>query len=466
VTGTFSTLGIALSGLRYSQAVLDNASNNIANASTDGYVRRTVQGASVTSGQVALWSTYDGHGDGVAVTSVDRMVDPLLDARVRSEHGNLSFLTTQQTVLSRVESGIGEPGDSGVSAALQKFNAAWQDLSNNPGTDASRQQVIGMGQSLAQAINSQVRNITGEESDQRLHLQSNVADINTAASGLAALNRNILDGQQSGLDVNNLEDQRDQLALKLANLAGGTVSVESNGMFDVSVGGASLVSGQDAGTLAIATGVTASGDADGNPITFRIDTASGSTPLTSALGGEAGGVADVLTNALPSYKAGLDQVAQQLADTVNAQHESGYDANGDPGTAFFSYDPSNPGATLSVAITDSSQVAASSIAGSANQDGGNADTISTSTQGVSDAYQRLVNGFGTQVAAINQQTSNQTTLTGSLDDSWEQQAGVNMDEETVNMVAAQRAYQAASRVLTTMDDMLDTLINHTGLIGG
>jgi flagellar hook-associated protein 1 FlgK len=464
MTGTFSSLTSALSGLRYNQVVLDTASNNVSNASTDGYVRRTVQGGSVTPGAVALWSRYDGHGDGVAVQGVTRATDDLLTARVRREHASLTYLTTQQAVLGRIEDGIGEPGDSGVSAAIQGFDAAWQDLANNPGAAASRQQVVGAGQTLARALNAQAGNIAGEEADQRLHLMSNVADVNTAASGLARLNMSIVQGEQSGLDVNTLKDQRDQLALKLANLAGGTVAIEPNGMYDVTVGGAALVTGQTAGTLVIASGITASGAADGGPLSFRIDSAGGSTALGGGLGGEAGAVTDLLTTTLPGYKAGLDAVAQQLADAVNAQHGSGYDASGAPAGAFFAYDPADPSGSLAVALTDPDQVAASAVPGG-NLDGSNADVLSTASKAAGEAYQRLVNGFGTQVAAVNQQASNQTTLTGSLDDSWEQQAGVSIDEETVTMLAAQRAYQASSRVLTTLDDMLDTLINHTGLVG-
>ncbi|GAB3869157.1 flagellar hook-associated protein FlgK [Nocardioides maradonensis] len=464
MTGTFSSLGSALTGLRYNQVLMDTASNNISNASTEGYVRRTVQGGSVSAGAVALWSTYDGHGDGVAVQGVDRTTDQLLTSRVRREHAGLTYLATQQTVLGRVEDGIGEPGDSGVAAALQTFNASWQDLANNPGDAASRQQVLGDGQSLARAVNAQANNITGEEADQRLHLMSNVSDINTAAAGLATLNLHILQGEQSGLDVNTLKDQRDQLALKLANLAGGTVATEANGMYDVTVGGTALVTGQSAGTLVIDTGITSSGAADGNPITFRIDSASGSTPVGGALGGEAGAVTDLLTTTLPDYKAGLDAIAQQLATTINGLHQGGYDLAGNPGAAFFSYNASDPAGSLAVAITDPTLVAASALAGG-NLDGGNADALSTSTTAVGDAYQQLVNGFGTRVAAIDQQASNQSTLTGSLDDSWEQQAGVSIDEETVNLVTAQRGYQAAARVMTTLDDMLDTLINHTGLVG-
>lgn len=463
MVGSFGSMSTALSALRYQRVALDVAGNNIANSTTDGYVRRRVVGESVSTAAPALWSRYDGHGDGVSVGEVRRMVDPLLDTRVRREHAALSYLTTSQTVLNRVEEGIGEPGTKGVHAALLDFRNAWQDLALNPGGDAARQQVLGRAETLAQALRIQVSNITGEEADQRVHLNNVASEINTAAAGLAELNRSILVTEQNGTDAGTLRDRRDQLALRLAELAGATTTVRPDGQFDVSLGGQPLVSGNEAGTFVVASGVTPTGDADGAPITFRIDAGWGSTPLGTAPGGELGAITDLLADVLPSYRAGLDGIAADLAAAVNTQHALGYDAAGTAGGAFFSYDPALGASSLQVAITDPALVAASSVGGG-GRDGANADALSRAGN-ASDAYQRLVNGFGTRVAALERQTANQGALAGALDDAWEQQAGVNLDEETVNMVTAQRAYEAAARLMTVIDEVLDTLINRTGLVG-
>lgn len=463
MVGSFGSMTSALSALRYQRVALDVAGNNIANATTDGYVRRRVVGESVSTAAPALWSRYDGHGDGVAVGEVRRMVDPLLDTRVRREHAALSYLATSQTILTRVEEGIGEPGTKGVHAALLDFRNAWQDLALNPGGEAARQQVLGRAETLAQALRIQVSNVAGEEADQRVHLNNVVSEVNTAAAGLADLNRSILVTEQNGTDAGTLRDQRDQLALRLAELTGAATTVRPDGQFDVTVGGQQLVSGNEAGTFVVASGVTPTGDADGSPITFRIDASWGSTALASPPGGELGAVSDVLSTVLPSYRAGLDGIAADLAAAVNAQHALGYDAAGVAGGTFFSFDPLVGAASLQVAITDPSLVAASSLTGGA-RDGSNADALSRAGD-ASGAYQRLVNGFGTRVAALERQTANQGALAGALDDAWEQQAGVNLDEETVNMVMAQRAYEAAARLMTTLDEVLDTLINRTGLVG-
>ena len=60
---------------------------------------------------------------------------------------------------------------------------------------------------------------------------------------------------------------------------------------------------------------------------------------------------------------------------------------------------------------------------------------------------------------------NQRAMSTQVDSAREQLAGVSLDEETVNMVLAQHSYEAAARVMTTVDEMLDTLINRTGMVG-
>lgn len=460
MAGSFSSINIATSGLRYNQVALDIAANNLSNAATDGYVRRRLIGASVGGPEVpALWSRYDGHGDGVRVASAQRMTDPLLDSRVRREHGFLSFLQTSLTVLQRIEGGIAEPGPDGVGAALLSFRQGWQDLANNPGGDAARQQVLSRGATLAEALRAQINNVAGEEGDQRLHALDAVSQINDAAADIAQLNQTIMNMELNGTDVATLRDQRDQLVLGLAELTGAVTTVRPDGMFDVSVNGVALVSGLNAGVLTIASGITPTGASDGSPITYEI---SGVPVPAGRLGGELGAITELLSTTLPAYRAGLGQVAQDLADQINAQHALGFGTNGATGLAFFSYDPADPAGTIAVAITDPADLAAASVTGTL--DGSNADLLS-SAGNVDGDYQRLVNSFGSDIAGLQRRTANQEALTASIDGAWEQQAGVNIDEETISMMTAQRAYEASARLLTVIDEVLDTLINRTGLVG-
>lgn len=462
MTGSFGGLNTALSGLKYEQVALDVANQNISNVNTDGYVRRrAVAGAVGPSAVPAMWSVDGSHGSGVLTQSVQRLTDALAEARVRREMGNLSNVTAQQTILGRVEAGLNEPSDNGVSAAIHSFRGAFQDLVASPNTPAARETVLAQGNILAAAIHAQAQNVTTEQGDDRMHVLDNVTSINNDAAQLAQLNDAIRTGQANGTDVGTLLDTRDKVAEDLASLAGAGVTVASDGEYNVAVNGVALVTGNKAGTLSVTGGINPDGSDAGTPLAFAITDASGTTNVpATGIGGELGGVSTVLTTTLPAYLANLNTVAATLVSQVNAAHRSGYGLDGSTGLDFFSATAGNEAATIQVAITDPQKIAASSSSGSL--DGSNADALAQSVTVESD-YQALVTSFGSQVAAINQRATNQQTLTTQVQDAKEQTAGVNLDEETVNMVQAQHAYEASGRVMTVLDSILDTLINHTGV---
>lgn len=460
--GTFSSFGTALSALRYQQNVLDTASSNVANAKTEGYVRRRAEGATIGApSQPALWSRSSPGGEGVGLTGMTRLTDALLDARVRAEHGKQSYLDARVAVLDRVESGIGEPGDSGVSAAMIDLKAAWQDLSNNPSQEASRGQVLARSAALADAIQQQSRMLEAEMSDDRARLTAMVEEVGTLAGDLAATNASIAIAKVNGTDAGVLLDKRDQLALRLSELTGASATQRSDGGLDITLGGVSLVDGARGGSLSVVSGI-GPGTAGTPPVVLGVTPPGGTAATVVSTSGETGALAEVLTTTLPGYAAELDAVAKQVADAVNAAHGAAYDAGGAAGRPFFAYDAADPAGTLSVALTSTAQVAASAVPGG-GRDGSAAHTISTSFAGAEGSYSRLVNAFGTTVASAGRLAATQQTLTAQVDGARDQLAGVSIDEEMVAMVAAQRAYEAAARVMTTVDSVLDTLINRTGL---
>jgi flagellar hook-associated protein 1 FlgK len=438
MSGSLSSLNTALTALQYQRSALDTAASNVANATTEGYTRRRVNGETIgASTTPALWSKQSPTGEGVKATSVTRMTDVILDARSRREHASQSYLDLRASALARVETGIGEPSDNGVAAALSAFRTSWSDVKNNPSSEAARTQVIAKAQTLIGSISAQVKNVDGEMADQQTRLESTVTDINTIAEQLAATNKNVVSASLNGVDTSALLDQRDQLAMKLSELSGGTVTIHENGVADVSIGGHDLV------TL---------------DSTDPLDAAS----LPTGVGGQLGAVQELITTTLPAYKAGLDGVVTTLANQVNSLHGTGFDLNGDAGEPFFSFDAADPAGSLAVAITDPRKLAVASTAGG-TLDG----SIATQLAGANDAgsaYQSLVNGFGSQVASAKGLAGTQRLLTSQVDGARDQISGVSLDEEMVGMLASQRAYEAASRVMTVVDSVLDTLINRTGLL--
>ncbi|HYF71260.1 MAG TPA: flagellar hook-associated protein FlgK [Nocardioides sp.] len=465
MAGSFGSINTALTAMRYQQVALDIASTNVANVGTDGYVRRRVVGETLgVASAPARWSRSTEVGSGVQASRVDRMTDTLLDSRVRREHGRQAYLDGVAGALARIETGLAEPGPAGVSAALADFRATLADLGNAPGSDAARSQALGAARTVVDAIRLQAAHLGDEASDQRSHLLASVTEANSVAAELASTNRTIAAALGGGSDTTTLMDQRDALALRLSELTGAKATVQDDGSMSVELNGESLVTGFAAARLVVTGGVAPDGTASGGPVTFALnpDLAGGTTPVVGSLGGDIGATVEVLDDALPSYVAGLAAVAKSLADDVNAAHQAGYDAAGVAGGELFDYDPTDVLGTFDVVITDVSKLAVSAVAGP-SKDGNNAVALAKAVK-VDDQYQRLVNGFGSKVASAQQLARNQQALTDQVDSAREQMAGVSLDEETVNMISAQRAYEAAARVMTTLDSVLDTLINRTGLV--
>jgi flagellar hook-associated protein 1 len=191
----------------------------------------------------------------------------------------------------------------------------------------------------------------------------------------------------------------------------------------------------------------------------------GGTAVTLT-GGQAQAQSLALTSTLPGYQSALDGVASALTTSVNAVHATGYDLSGNAGGAFFT---GTTASTISVAITDPSAIAASSTASAGgNLDSGVAQQIGAlgaSSSGADAAYRALVANIGSASQRATQQSTVQDSVTSSAQAIQASSSGVSYDDEVTNLLTYQRAYQASSRVLTTMDDMLDTLINRTGRVG-
>jgi flagellar hook-associated protein 1 FlgK len=173
---------------------------------------------------------------------------------------------------------------------------------------------------------------------------------------------------------------------------------------------------------------------------------------------------NALNTTLPSYSAQLDSVAAALANTTNTALAGGYDLAGNPGVPLFS---GSTASTIAVAITDPSTLAASGTPG-----GNLGGAVALSLSGMGNAaggpdvsYRTMIGTLATDVQRAVQQATVQQSVTTSVDSLAQSSSGVSIDEETTNLLTYQRAYQASSRVLTTVDETLDTLISHTGRVG-
>ncbi len=190
------------------------------------------------------------------------------------------------------------------------------------------------------------------------------------------------------------------------------------------------------------------------------------SPVTA--GGVMGAMADTMTTIIPAISDALDSVARNLADTVNNLHRDGYSTDGSTGLDFFTSTSGGPitAGTIKVGVTDAAKVAISSTPGTLNNSIADqlADT-GAAANGPDREYQGMIGQLGVAAQASTRRTEIQATVTEQVDASREAHSGVNLDEEMTNLLTYQRGYEAASRVLTTIDSMLDQLINRTGLVG-
>ncbi|GII06140.1 flagellar hook-associated protein FlgK [Planobispora takensis] len=470
---TFSGISTSLSALYAQRQALDVSGQNVANANTEGYSRQRVELNSV-GGVVtpAMYSVTEGLGNGVTAAGVVRMRDEFLESRGQIEHAKFAYLAGQEEIHARVEEVFGEPSDTGIQSQLSGYWNSWHDVVNQPGGptgNAARAQLLQEGATVADSLRSANDTLESLWDSTAEQVDSLVTEVNTAADTVAQLNQAIVRATAAGLPASEMQDKRDAMVLRLAELTGSTSKALANGAVDVTVGGVKLVEGPTAKALDV-VGAGTLRDATANPVALRWRGTTTDATLTT---GQLASSLNSLNVVLPEYSAKLDQVAQKLAGTVNTQHVQGYDLNGDPGTAFFVSEDGGPitSASIKVGITEAAKVAASSVPPTidpitgvkkGNLDAGNADILAglnTSATGPDTFYREVVTGLGVASQAAQRRTAIQNVVTQNNDSQRLSQSGVSLDEEMANMILYQRAYQAASKMISTIDSTFDSLFS-------
>jgi flagellar hook-associated protein 1 len=434
---SFFGLQTTLRGLLAQQRALDTTGHNIANANTPGYSRQSAVLAAAPALRVPAGALQTGGGAdlgaGVDVQAYQRVRDLFLDAQYRSQSTVLGDNSATAGALDRAELALAEPSDNGLSALLGKFFSAWSDLANSPESPAARQALVDQATTLAGAfasLDTQLDTVKSDAQSQYAAITGPSGDVASMASEVASLNGAIAAAQQGGTTPNDLLDRRDALLDKLSSLA--RVNV-------VDLGG---------GSVEVDFGDAAQPLVSGTTVTWPQSLA---TP-----GGQLGALLRVSQpgGTIDSYKSDLDGVVTQLANAVNAAHSS---------PPFFTYSAASPASTLTVNVTASTVVAGSGGAPGAND-------VALAVAGLrggtaEQSYSALVTRIGSDLRNAQRTQANAQVLVDSVDDRRQSVAGVSMDEEMTNLVRFQRGYQASARAMTTMDDLLDTLINRTGKVG-
>ena len=471
---TFSGLNTAYTGLVAARQGLDVVGQNIANANTVGYTRQRVTTSAIGSlGQVGPLASGNQVGGGVTVDSIARLGNGYLDARVRSSAGIAGYSAVRANVMGGIESSLREPGKNGLSAQLQEFWASWQGLSNNTGVPASAGIVLEQAGVLVSQIARGYDEIDAQWSNVRSELGGMADQLNSAAAQVANLNVTIRSTLAAGGSVNELLDQRSSLTTTMSALTGATVSERPDGTIDVLIAGNAIVSGDMVRPVTV-TGAHRMDGAAGAPV--RLEWAHRPGSAVALTGGEIAGAVSMLApsdatktgGSLAEAAQSYNDLATAVAAQVNAVHRTGATRAGDTGLDFFSISATGPAARgLSVVPTDVGGIAASAP-GAGGLDGSIADAISQIGTSAS-SPDKIWTGFVTRTGVVARTELQQAALAelaaASASNAQLANASVDLDEENVSLVMFQSAYQGAARVMTAVDEMLDTLINRTGIVG-
>ncbi len=464
---SFGSLNTGVTGLLAAQRALAATAQNVVNASTPGYSRQKVEQSSVGLTSSAVFHTGTNNPPtGVQIDGVVRIRDSFLEATRAAAGGRLESLQARQSTLAGVESLVSEPGEVGLQSGLDAFYSAWHELSTNPTEAAAGSAVIQKAIAVTDQLHTLGNGIATQWQETHNQLADVVAKANQAASDLAEINQRVGEGVRAGTAVNELMDKRDALVRTLSELVGGYAVPGQDGQVAVAVNGITIVHGMTAEKLTL-TGAGSLDDAVTDPPTIRW----GTVEVSVESGAAAGHLATLRTD-LPDLSTKLDGVAQGLSDSVNAVHTGGFTLGGSAGGTFFSGVTAR---TITLTSTSTDDLAISTAPGVV--DGANAmklgdlakDQNSSTVLGGGPSplqqWRSLTTGLGGQVDNLNSAIKVQSSVVTTADDAVESNAGVSLDEEMSNLLAFQRAYQASARVITTVDEMMDTLINKTGLVG-
>ncbi|MGB7584663.1 MAG: flagellar hook-associated protein FlgK [Terriglobales bacterium] len=440
---------IAAQALEVDQGALNVTSNNIANASTPGYSREVVdlsEQAPIESGNLTV-------GTGVDLQQIQSVRDQVLSLLIAEQNTQQSGAQTQLNGLQQVQGLFSDP-TQGIGANLTTFFNSISQLSTNPTDSAQRQSVITAAQNLVSSFNQAAQSLGTIQQSLNQSVSQTVDQINGLSKQIAQVNAQVGQMQQLGKDPGSLLDQENQLINQLSQLTNVNEIQTENGLTLTTGSGTALVVGNQSFALQVGNGPTGMQDvfSQGQDITSSIQ------------GGSLGGAIQVRDQDIPGILNQLNTLASQFATSFNAAQAQGYDLNGNPGQALFAFNASGAASSLSLTTTDPDAIAASSD-GTPGSDGNLANLMAVETSPLpsgetpTDSYASIVAQSGNLASQAQAEVSASTTSLNQLNDQLGAISGVSINEETTNLLTYQTAFSAAARVVTTVDQLTQAVLD-------
>lgn len=451
MSGLFSSLSAANSGLTAARLGLDLAGQNIANINTPGYSRRTLSLAEVAPTDLL------SAGGGVEVVEIRAIRDRYIEMRLDHEQAEAARDGALLDGLTEVEAAIGEPGtslDARLTALFDSFSALAVDVTSPSARDA----VVRESQLLAREFNELDARLTETARSADQTIRAVLQDVTQLAERVAALNAQIAAG---GPDVETLRDQRNLAISQLAALVDVASIERSDGLVDVAlVGGGALV----VGATAYAPEVVPTPPSGYASLRLHDQDVSG------LVGGRLGGLVSLRDTVVPGYRTALDQFAFDLATEINALHAAGFDADGLAGGPLFQPPAAVAGAAAALRVSAAVVADSARVAGSSTGSAGDNQTaraiaalrdsrvFAGGTASPAETWAQFVYRVGADVAGARSSAATRGQVVQQLERLRDAASGVSLDEEAANLMRYQRSYEANARYFTTIVDTLDTLM--------
>lgn len=459
--GLYGVLNTGKGALLTQQKAVDVTGHNIANANTLGFSRQRVnletnEPISIKPGQM---------GTGVRAREIRRIYDKFLGVQINNENKSLGRWESQKDTLERVEMIFDESTGFGLNQAMSEFWNAWQDLVNNPAGLGERSALLAKTEQMTQnfqKVHTDLRQIQDDIDDS---IMGTVEEINLITQQIADLNRKISQVEIGGQNANDYRDKRDLLLQELSLKIDINSFENDEGKVTVMVcGGRPLVENTSAWDLSTET-------VSGHENVVWIDGDGNSVDITSGIsGGKLKGWIETRDVDIPDYSSRLDTLAQEIITQVSGLHASGFGLDGSTGNDFFNGTSASDIEVNPAIIADKNLIAAAGGAAWTGQVGDNSNaiaivnlqntlTMNVGTATFDDYFNSLVSDVGSAVQAATTNFDHETVMVTHLNNQKESISGVSLDEEMINLVKFQHAYDSAAKLISTVDELLATVIN-------
>jgi len=457
-----ASLAAALSGLTADRGALEATTNNVANVNTPGYSREVpvlVASDPIVVDPLTL-------GTGVTLQSIESVRDPILESQIQQETQTQGQNDAQVSALQQAQVNFtNNTGDIGT--AISNFFDSINQLSASPADLSVRQGVLTAADNLATSFNQVANNLSAQRGNLGLSVVQTVGQINQLTQQIAQLNSQISSLENVGQSGGTFVDQRTQLIDQLSSLVDVSVIKSDNSLTLTTASGTALVAGQQ--SFQLQTQLNSSG--------MQEVFAQGKDITSTIVSGQLGGLLAARDQHLPALQTQLDTLAAGIANAVNAVQTGGYDLNGNPtGSTDSKGNPQTPvylfnpppatgaAASLSVAITDPSLIAASSD-GTAGSNGNAEAMYALSSQAIvagqspTDYYSGIVANVGNLTSNATAQQSASNLVLQQLNDQRASISGVSLDQEAANLMRYQQSYAASAQIVSAINTMMQTVIN-------